>query len=81
MTFRDQGFYLCSNKVTLEHPFYNTPQGRKEWNANKQTIVGEIDTGENGCVQIAEEQDGTVLITCEIDLPSKFSEMKKQTEE
>ena len=54
--------------------------GMQIWNANKQTILGEIDEG-GGNVRIAEEQDGTVLITCEIDLPSKFSELMKQGEE
>ena len=78
-TFRDNGFYLCSNRVSLEHPFYNTPQGNKEWNANKQKILGE--SGEGGNVLITEEQDGAVLITCEIELPAKFSEMMKQAEE
>ncbi|KAL7530681.1 hypothetical protein ACHAXR_003628 [Thalassiosira sp. AJA248-18] len=71
-TLRDQGFYLCSNRVTLEHPYYNSPQGRQEWNANKEKLLGEKD---GGVVRVTEEKDGTVLIHCEIDLPAKFSEV------
>ena len=80
-TLRDQGFYLCSNKVTMEHPYYNTPQGKRDWEAKKQTILGEQkkskegnDGSSNGTVRITEEEDGSVLVHCEIDLPAKFSD-------
>ena len=69
---RDKGFYLCSNKVTLGHPYYNSPAGRKEWNAKKETILGKMEG--DGNARITEEEDGTVLVHCEIDLPAKFSE-------
>jgi len=79
-TLRDQGFYLCSNKVTLEHPHYNTPEGRKEWNSKKKSILleeckteGEGNVG-GSAARIAEEDDGTILVHCEVDLPAKFNE-------
>jgi hypothetical protein len=31
MKFRDRGLFLCANRITLEHPYYNTNQGRQEW--------------------------------------------------
>ena len=71
-TLRDKGFYLCSNRVTLEHPYYNSPQGRPEWELKKETLLGEK---EGGKVCITEEKDGSVLVHCEIDLPPKFSEI------
>lgn len=74
-TLRDKGFYLCSNAVTMEHPYYKTPQGRKEWDAKKDTILKEA-RGDG--VRITEEKDEggnvRVLVHCEIDLPAKFSE-------
>eukprot|EP00571_Detonula_confervacea_P007785 CAMPEP_0172327612 /NCGR_PEP_ID=MMETSP1058-20130122/59922_1 /TAXON_ID=83371 /ORGANISM="Detonula confervacea, Strain CCMP 353" /LENGTH=480 /DNA_ID=CAMNT_0013044693 /DNA_START=267 /DNA_END=1709 /DNA_ORIENTATION=- len=75
-TLRDKGFYLCSNRVSLEHPYYNTPEGRKEWNAKKKTILGEIASGNGARITEEEQEDGTllVLVHCEIDLPAKFSE-------
>ncbi len=72
-TLRDQGFFLCSNEVTLEHPYYNTELGREEWNTKKQTLLGE---NERGSVSIMEDEDGTVLIRCKIDLPAKFNEFE-----
>eukprot|EP00531_Pseudo-nitzschia_arenysensis_P011358 CAMPEP_0116144144 /NCGR_PEP_ID=MMETSP0329-20121206/15835_1 /TAXON_ID=697910 /ORGANISM="Pseudo-nitzschia arenysensis, Strain B593" /LENGTH=213 /DNA_ID=CAMNT_0003639527 /DNA_START=78 /DNA_END=717 /DNA_ORIENTATION=+ len=28
---RGRGLFLCSNKVVLNHPYYNTEEGRAEW--------------------------------------------------
>ncbi|KAL7552886.1 hypothetical protein ACHAWF_016131, partial [Thalassiosira exigua] len=72
--FREDGFYLCSNKVTLEHPYYNSPRGRQEWNAKKEHLLGERNDGK---VRVTEESDGSVLIHCEIVLPAKFSDANK----
>jgi hypothetical protein len=66
---RDNGFYLCSNRVSLEHPFYNTPQGKSEWAAMRETMLGEKECGN---VKVTEEEDGSVWIHCKIDLPAKF---------
>ncbi|KAL3809243.1 hypothetical protein ACHAXA_007067, partial [Cyclostephanos tholiformis] len=76
-TLRDKGFYLCSNRVTLEHPFYNTPQGRSEWATKRQALLGV--KGECNRVSITEE-DGVILIHCEIDLPSKFQDFLPRVE-
>ncbi len=69
-TLRDQGFYLCSNKVTIEHPFYNTPQGKLEWAAKREAVLGV--KREGNYVHITEEA-GVVLVHCKIDLPVKFN--------
>jgi hypothetical protein len=70
-TLRDQGFYLCSNKVTLEHPFYNTPQGKSEWATKREAVLGE--ERESNHAHITEEA-GAVLVHCKIDLPAKFKD-------
>eukprot|EP00580_Thalassiosira_gravida_P012710 CAMPEP_0201629822 /NCGR_PEP_ID=MMETSP0493-20130528/4350_1 /ASSEMBLY_ACC=CAM_ASM_000838 /TAXON_ID=420259 /ORGANISM="Thalassiosira gravida, Strain GMp14c1" /LENGTH=479 /DNA_ID=CAMNT_0048100879 /DNA_START=372 /DNA_END=1811 /DNA_ORIENTATION=+ len=79
-TLRNEGFYLCSNKVTLEHPFYHTrtPAGKKEWDLNKRKITKEMESLD-GNSHITEEEDGTILIHCEIDLPAKFGEVEVVT--
>jgi hypothetical protein len=43
----DSTFYLCSNRVTLEHPFYNTFKGKSEWKAKRQDVFG-INKRDNG---------------------------------
>ena len=77
-TLREQGFYLCSNKVTLEHPYYNTPQGRQEWHAKKDALVGATrgaaDDNDGSGARLSEGADGTVVLHCEIELPEKFKE-------
>lgn len=70
-TLRENGFYLCSNRVTLEHPFYNTPQGKREWAAKRESVLG-IKGGRDR-VSITEEA-GVVLVHCAIDLPAKFQD-------
>lgn len=74
-TLRDQGFYLCSNEVTLEHPHYNTQAGRREWSADKVAIS---ERTKGGGVQITEDDDGTVWVHCKIDLPAKFKEFREE---
>lgn len=71
---RNEGLYLCSNRVTLQHPFYNTPSGRKEWESNSAKLLGEFGNGD-GKFSFTQEDDGTVLIHSEIELPSKFKEL------
>lgn len=61
-----RGLLLCSNQITLEHPYYNTPQGRKEWNELSQK--GALRDGD----LFLDAKDGTIYITLSVDLPEKF---------
>ena len=72
--FRDRGLFLCSNRVTLEHPFYNTQEGRpvfddlvnkKDWNDDKLWL----------------SQDNKVMITAEINIPHKFERLLERAED
>ena len=65
MTFRERGLFLCSNRVTLEHPYYNTELGRKEWET-----LGYDAKFAGGMLTLS--NDGIVRITASIDLPRKF---------
>ena len=70
---RDKGLFLCSNKVTLEHPFHSAT----EWTSklpNDMTSKGGSNLNTNGRVSI-EENGRTLLINVEIDLPTKFDRM------
>ena len=65
-SLRGRGLFLCSNKVVLEHPHYNTEVGRAEWEA----LSDKLKWG-NGMIRYSE--DGTTLeVHARIDLPDKF---------
>jgi 23S rRNA-/tRNA-specific pseudouridylate synthase len=84
---RDRGLFLCATRITLEHPWYNTPQGRRELDshrlprdsvrfpnlrasANKFASegFGHLWTDNSG----GGEGSGTIMITAEVSVPSKF---------
>ncbi len=78
---RDNGFYLCSNKIVIEHPFYNSPQGRSMWEKVKEEEMKKCSDQKDNNIRIAEESDGRVLVYAEIDLPSKFNELTQLVKE
>lgn len=63
MALRDRGLFLCSNRVTLEHPHYNTEQGRTIWDN-----LSDDERLKNG-LQVINDK---VMVTASIDLPNKF---------
>jgi len=66
LSLRGRGLFLCSNKVVLDHPYYNTEEGRAEWEA----LPGDQKWG-NGAIRLSD--DGTSLeVHMSIDLPEKF---------
>jgi len=75
---RRRGLFLCSNKVRLDHPYYNTIQGRKEWEN-----LPPIEKWANGTLTLSEDGTNTVEVHASIDLPNKFhsflaKEMERQ---
>lgn len=64
MQLRGNGLFLCSNAVTLEHPFYNSLPGKEEFTKrqSEQTLSKEIWI----------RADGTVMVSASIELPDKF---------
>lgn len=73
MNFRQRGLFLCSTRVTMEHPFYNTPSGRKEWEVldNERKIAGRA-------LRLA---GGKVMLSAEVDLPDKFESLLRHEAE
>jgi tRNA pseudouridine65 synthase/23S rRNA pseudouridine1911/1915/1917 synthase len=65
MAFRERGLFLCSNRVIMEHPYYNTDVGRREW----ETLHNDVKFA-GGMLSLS--QEGIVTVTASIDLPSKF---------
>ena len=66
ITLRGNGLFLCSNKVSFEHPYYNTKEGRAEWETLPITEKIAIGT-------LALSNDGTTVeVHASIDLPKKF---------
>lgn len=66
---RDEGLFLCSNKVTIEHPFYT----QTELNINNDSTNQDA-----GRVSFTGE-DETLLVHVEIDLPQKFNCLMTKT--
>lgn len=66
MSLRGRGLFLCSNKVSLEHPYYNSPEGRREWES-----LPETEKWANGVISLSED-GSTVQVHASIDLPNKF---------
>lgn len=68
MSLRDEGLFLCSNRVTLQHPYYNTKAGRVIWNS----LSEEEKRSDHASVFVSEEDNDTIMVTASIDLPTKF---------
>lgn len=66
MQLRERGLFLCSNSVVLEHPYYNSEIGRKEFASLSDGAKSEMKG-------IEQAPDGTVLVRATIPLPQKFT--------
>lgn len=74
MQLRERGLFLCSNRVTLQHPFYNSEMGRKLFDE-----MSEVQRFAGGNMWLSE--DDTVMVSASIDLPEKFSSLLDREEE
>lgn len=64
MKLREEGLFLCSNKVTLEHPFYN------DLKEDGGTILDGLPKEVREGLWLSSE--GKVMVTASIDIPDKF---------
>ena len=74
MKFRDRGLFLCSSCVTLEHPFYNSAEGREIWNN-----LDEESKYKQGKLYLSD--DDRVVVQVNVDLPDKFDNLLIREEE
>lgn len=75
MQLRGNGLFLCSNRVILEHPYYNTPIGREEFEEMNKTA----DVAGNGDLWVAD--NGTVMVGVSIPIPDKFESFLQREED
>jgi 23S rRNA-/tRNA-specific pseudouridylate synthase len=73
MRFRERGLFLCSNRIVLEHPFYNSKDGRSVWEA----LDEEKKYGNNIWLSKANR----VMVSASIELPEKFESLLTREEE
>jgi len=78
MDLRGRGLFLCSNKVTLDHPYYNTEVGRNEWEN-----LPDDEKWANGMIKLTNSEDKAdiVQVVASIELPGKFESFLKSEEE
>jgi 23S rRNA pseudouridine1911/1915/1917 synthase len=60
-----RGLMLCSNRITLQHPYFNTESGREEWSQLEDRTKYQ-----KGALQMS--KDDKVLVSVSIDAPYKF---------
>lgn len=74
MSFRDKGLFLCSTRVVLEHPYFNTsPETIHEWNPSTADKFDECN--------IAMSENGRLVMTAQVALPNKFENLLQHEEE
>lgn len=66
MKLRERGLFLCSNRVTLEHPYYNNLA-----DTSSESIFEKLSTENRKSLWLSPE--GKIMVTATIDLPEKFS--------
>jgi len=76
LRLRKRGLFLCSNEIMIEHPYYNSPIGRKEWDRVKK------DAQNLAKEHLQEDEEtGRVIVKVRIDLPSKFESFLRHEDE
>ncbi|KAG7361696.1 RNA pseudouridylate synthase [Nitzschia inconspicua] len=66
MHLRERGLFLCSNRVTLEHPYYNDLD-------NDATVVyHQLSSQERKHLWLSPDNN-KIMVTATIDIPEKFS--------
>ena len=76
LRLRKRGLFLCSNEIMIEHPYYNNPIGRKEWDRLKK------DAQNLAMEHLQEDEEtGRVIVQVRIDLPSKFESFLRHEDE
>jgi len=81
---RARGLLLCSNRVIMQHPYYNSKKGRQIWVAmTKETDdVQHFDSPVEGAtVCMKTNKEGMVVVEVEIQLPKTFHYLLREEEE
>jgi 23S rRNA-/tRNA-specific pseudouridylate synthase len=73
--FLRNGLYLCSNGITLEHPYYNSSRGKIDWNIMMESKNREEGGERKPLDKHLSFHDGKVMITVEKELPKRFQKL------
>jgi 23S rRNA-/tRNA-specific pseudouridylate synthase len=71
MKFRERGLFLCSSRLLLEHPFYNSVEGQSVWSS-----LDEESKYASGKLRIS--NDGRVMVEATVELPAKFESLLRR---
>lgn len=71
--FRDHGLFLCASRVTHEHPYYNSDQGRETWDGLDYELKFA-----NGLLWLSDDEK--VMVSADVDLPDKFESLMAREE-
>lgn len=74
LKLRGRGLFLCSTRITLEHPFYNSPLGRVVWD----NLSEESKVFPDGKLWLSDND--RVMIAANIELPDKFQNLLTRAE-
>jgi 23S rRNA-/tRNA-specific pseudouridylate synthase len=64
MQFRERGLFLCSSRVSLEHPFYNNVSN------DPKTVYQRLSVQERQCLWLS--PSNKIMVTAAIKIPEKF---------
>lgn len=73
MQLRERGLFLCSNRLVLEHPYYN------DLEESPQEIFARLSSAEKESMWLS--NNGKIMVTACIDLPEKFSSFLRHEDE
>lgn len=74
MQLRERGLFLCSNRVILEHPYYNTDEGKQAFSKLSKAELSNMDGLELSA-------DGIVIVSVSIPIPDKFDSFMTREQE
>ena len=76
LRLRKRGLFLCANEIELEHPYYNTLAGQKDW-----INMGQRERYHCDDAVVWEDDEGTVMVKARIALPDKFDSFLQRENE
>jgi len=83
-----RGLMLCANQIRLLHPYYNTAEGRREWDERKKAKSATDTSDASGITStsvadgvkanatVYESDNGDVVVSVSIPLPAKFRKLR-----
>jgi tRNA pseudouridine65 synthase len=88
LSFRNNGLFLCATRIQFQHPYYNTLDGRNEWDSNDNPSTERFSNGsthnindnnsnnkkKNTIVWYNTKSD-KVTVSATIELPNKFDSL------